>query len=49
MMSLMHVNERYRINIAAVDEGGKSNCDAVPQLLLVSKSDLAVQQVTQDS
>merc|ERR1712222_237456 len=27
-----------RINIATVDEGGESDCDAVPQLLLVDPS-----------
>ena len=47
--SLMHVKERYRVNIAAVDEGGESDRDAVPQLLLVSKSDLAVQQVSDET
>merc|ERR1719295_404058 len=31
-----------RIYIATVDEGGESDCDAVPQLLLVSKSNLAL-------
>ena len=46
---LMHDKERYRIDIAAVDEGGESDCDAVPQLLLVSKSDLAVQQVSDET
>ena len=47
--SVMHVKGRYRINIAAVDKGGESDCDAVPQLLLVSKSDLAVQQVSDET
>merc|ERR1719291_229786 len=31
-----------RVNIATVDKGGESDCDAVPQLLLVSKSNLAL-------
>ena len=48
-MERYDVNEDYRINIATVDEGGESDCDAVPQLLLVSKSDLAVQQVSDET
>ena len=40
-MERYDVNEDYRINIATVDEGGESDCDAVPQLLLVSKSNLS--------
>merc|ERR1712192_318982 len=31
-----------RVDIATVDEGGESDCDAVPQLLLVSKANLAL-------
>ena len=41
-MERYDVNEDYRINIATVDEGGESDCDAVPQLLLVSKSNLSI-------
>ena len=40
-MERYNVIKKYRVNIATVDKGGESDCDAVPQLLLVSKSNLS--------